>query len=170
MDHVRSWTGRFRKALIIENPSEILDEELVRQGFEVERLKNAPSEDELARILATGGHHLLYKRSAVEVTERGHQPEPGQGIGRVNFDFDGGEAWDHRRKLGPRSAPARSSAKVILDGCVSHFADGSVRQAVSPSAGELNTRLASATPASIVSVESALPLTPAAVEMRSRCA
>lgn len=76
MDHVRSWTGRFKKALIIENPSEILDEELVRQGFEVERLKNAPNEAELARILSAGRHHLLFKRSAVEVTEQVLQASP----------------------------------------------------------------------------------------------
>ncbi len=70
MQNVRSWSGRFRKALVIENPSELLDEELARQGFQVERLKEAPSEDELARILSEGGHHMLFKRSAVEVTEK----------------------------------------------------------------------------------------------------
>jgi len=70
MENVRSWSGRFKKALIIENPSEVLDEELLRQGFEIERLKVAPSEEELACVLAAGGHDILFKRSAVEVTEQ----------------------------------------------------------------------------------------------------
>lgn len=68
--HTRLWNGRFKRALVIENPSEILDEELTRQGFEVQRLKEAPSEDELVRILEQGQHHLIFKRSVVEITER----------------------------------------------------------------------------------------------------
>lgn len=66
----RRWNGRFNKALVIENPSEVLDRELISQGFEVQRLKDAPSNDELVRILKEGQHHLLFKRSAVEVDER----------------------------------------------------------------------------------------------------
>lgn len=66
----RRWSGRFNKALVLENPSEILDAELASQGFEVERINDAPREDELVRILAEGQHHLLFKRSRVEVSER----------------------------------------------------------------------------------------------------
>jgi len=66
----RTWQGRFTKALVLENPSEVLDEELRRQGIEVERIKDAPTEDELVALLERGQHHLLFKRSVVEVNER----------------------------------------------------------------------------------------------------
>jgi D-3-phosphoglycerate dehydrogenase len=66
----RRWHGRLKKALVIENPSEVLDEELKSQGFEVQRLKEAPSEDELVRVLEAGQHHLIFKRSVVEINER----------------------------------------------------------------------------------------------------
>lgn len=67
---VRQWQGRFTKALVLENPSEVLDDELRRQGIEVQRVKDAPNEDELVRLLEQGQHHLLFKRSVVEVNER----------------------------------------------------------------------------------------------------
>lgn len=66
----RRWNGRFTKALVLENPSEVLDAELRQQGFEVERIKDAPTEDELVRILEAGQHHLLFKRSVVEINDR----------------------------------------------------------------------------------------------------
>ncbi|MCC6619657.1 MAG: 3-phosphoglycerate dehydrogenase [Deltaproteobacteria bacterium] len=69
-DGPRQWQGRFTRALVLENPSEVLDQELARQGIEVQRIKDAPSEDELVRLLAEGQHHLLFKRSVVEVNER----------------------------------------------------------------------------------------------------
>jgi D-3-phosphoglycerate dehydrogenase len=68
--HTRLWSGRFKRALVIENPSELLDSELQRQGIEVQRLKEAPTEDELVRILEEGQHHLIFKRSVVEVNDR----------------------------------------------------------------------------------------------------
>lgn len=66
----RREVGRLTRALVVENPSEVLDQELRRQGIEVERLKDAPTEDELVRILERGQHHLLFKRSVVEVNDR----------------------------------------------------------------------------------------------------
>lgn len=66
----RLWDGRMKRALVIENPSELLDAELTRQGIEVQRLKEAPTEDELVRILGEGQHHLIFKRSVVEINER----------------------------------------------------------------------------------------------------
>ena len=66
----RRWSGRFKKALVLENPSEVLDAELRAQGIDVQRIKDAPSEDELVRLLSEGQHHLLFKRSVVEVNER----------------------------------------------------------------------------------------------------
>jgi len=66
----RRWSGRFTKALVLENPSEVLDAELRAQGFDVERIKDAPTEDELVRILEKGQHHLVFKRSVVEINDR----------------------------------------------------------------------------------------------------
>jgi len=70
VDAPRQWQGRFTRALVLENPSEVLDQELERQGIQVQRIKDAPTEDELVRLLAEGQHHLLFKRSVVEVNER----------------------------------------------------------------------------------------------------
>lgn len=66
----RRWSGRFKKALVLENPSEVLDAELKAQGIDVQRIKDAPTEDELVRLLSEGQHHLLFKRSVVEVNDR----------------------------------------------------------------------------------------------------
>ncbi len=66
----RRWNGRLTKALVLENPSEVLDEELRRQGIDVQRIKDAPTEDELVRILEAGQHHVIFKRSLVEINDR----------------------------------------------------------------------------------------------------
>jgi D-3-phosphoglycerate dehydrogenase len=66
----RHWHGRFDSALIIENPDPLLDQRLLEMGIRPHRIADAPSEDELVRILAEGQHHLIFKRSKVEITER----------------------------------------------------------------------------------------------------
>ncbi|MGM0576557.1 MAG: NAD(P)-dependent oxidoreductase [Myxococcota bacterium] len=66
---LRQWKGRFEKALILENPDPILDDELRRLGIEPHRIPDAPDEAELVRLLEEGQHNLLFKRSRVEVTE-----------------------------------------------------------------------------------------------------
>jgi D-3-phosphoglycerate dehydrogenase len=68
--NARSWQGALTKALIIENPDPSLDEALLKLGIEPHRLPEPPDEDELVRILAEGQHHLIYKRSQVEINER----------------------------------------------------------------------------------------------------
>ncbi|MCB9728783.1 MAG: 3-phosphoglycerate dehydrogenase [Deltaproteobacteria bacterium] len=66
----RHWNGRFQRALIIENPDPLLDERLREMGIEPHRVADAPDEDELVRLLQEGQHHLIFKRSKVEITER----------------------------------------------------------------------------------------------------
>ena len=66
----RQWTGRFKKALIVENPDPTLDDHLRKLGIEPHRVDDAPDEDELVRILEEGQHQLIFKRSRVLITER----------------------------------------------------------------------------------------------------
>ncbi len=65
---VRVRSGPFRRALVVEHPDAVLDEQLAEDGIEVERLHEVPDETALARILREGGHELLFKRSRVPVT------------------------------------------------------------------------------------------------------
>lgn len=67
----RVWKGKFKKALVLENPHASLDEYLRSEGIEVERMNEPPtSEDELIEVLRSGGHNLIYKRSRVQITRR----------------------------------------------------------------------------------------------------
>lgn len=65
----RHWSGRLRRALVLENPDPSLDAHLASLGIAVERLSTPPSEAELTEILRRGQHHFLFKRSRVEITE-----------------------------------------------------------------------------------------------------
>ena len=65
----RQWSGRLTKALIIENPDPSLDAHLAEMGIEPHRIKDAPTEEELIRVLSEGQHNLIFKRSKVEITE-----------------------------------------------------------------------------------------------------
>ena len=69
-------SGRLTRALIIENPDRSLDDELRALGITPQRLNHPPDEDELCRVLAEGKHHLIYKRSGVEITDRVVQASP----------------------------------------------------------------------------------------------
>lgn len=71
MDAVRIFKSPFKKALILENPSKLLDELLRRQGIEPERLPEEATMDREAVIarLREGQHDLIYKRSRFEVDE-----------------------------------------------------------------------------------------------------
>jgi D-3-phosphoglycerate dehydrogenase len=67
----RRLNGRFRSALVLENPHESLDDELRAQGIEVERLPESATRDRdyvLSR-LREGHHDLLFKRSRFIVDE-----------------------------------------------------------------------------------------------------
>lgn len=73
----RIWRGRFKKALVIENPHPSLDGYLQKLGIEVERIDAPPSEeDALVEILQRGRHNLIFKRSSVQITERMVQAAP----------------------------------------------------------------------------------------------
>jgi D-3-phosphoglycerate dehydrogenase len=61
--------GPLRRALILENPDPVLDEELRGQGIEAIRIKDVPSSDELLDLIRTHRPHLLYKRSRVVIDE-----------------------------------------------------------------------------------------------------
>lgn len=71
MDAVRIFRKPFTKALILENPSPVLDEQLRAQGIEPERLPEEATMDRDAVIacLREGQHDLLYKRSRFEVDD-----------------------------------------------------------------------------------------------------
>lgn len=65
---LRTWSGPFRKALVVEHPDPILDGLLAADGFEVERMQEVPDEAGLIAALRRGGHQVLLKRSRVPVT------------------------------------------------------------------------------------------------------
>ncbi len=65
---LRSFTGPFRKALVVEHPDVVLDELLEAEGLLVDRATEVPDEAGLIRMLQAGGHHVLFKRSRVPVT------------------------------------------------------------------------------------------------------
>ena len=64
----RRLNNALQKALIVENPSMVLDEKLRESGIEVKRLKKTPNEQELIQALNEFGAQALFKRSRVEVT------------------------------------------------------------------------------------------------------
>ena len=72
----RQWSGQLSRALVLENPDPSLDALLGAMGIEVERIPDAPNEDELVAILERGQHQLIYKRSRVQITERVIQASP----------------------------------------------------------------------------------------------
>src|SRR5262245_31530222 len=60
--------GPFARALVVEEPSEVLDDLLREQGMEVVRFKGSPAEGELVSLLRKHGAQVLFKRSQVAVT------------------------------------------------------------------------------------------------------
>lgn len=71
MEAVRIFRTPFRKALILENPSPLLDELLRKQGIEPDRQPEEATldRDGIIRRLAEGGHDLLFKRSRFVVDD-----------------------------------------------------------------------------------------------------
>ncbi|MEM6646117.1 MAG: NAD(P)-dependent oxidoreductase [Bacteroidota bacterium] len=61
----------FSKALILENPSPALDDLLLQQGIEPERLPEAATQDRalVLRRLAEGQHDLIFKRSRFAIDD-----------------------------------------------------------------------------------------------------
>jgi D-3-phosphoglycerate dehydrogenase len=70
IDGVRHLRGHFKKALVLENPDDSLDEYLDQQGIETERYPRGVDEDKVVERLKEGQHDLLFKRSQFEVNRR----------------------------------------------------------------------------------------------------
>ncbi len=64
----RVFSGRLKKALVVESPDPVLDELLLLEGIEVDRRGEVPDEATLAKWLRDGQHDVLFKRSRVPVT------------------------------------------------------------------------------------------------------
>ena len=67
---IRRWRGSLKSALVVENPSALLDKALRDAGMEVVRLDQTPDEDELMEALLKTKSQALFKRSKVPVTRR----------------------------------------------------------------------------------------------------
>jgi hypothetical protein len=64
---IRSCSGPFTRALVVEHPDVVLDELLAADGLRVERAAEVPDEAGLIRMTNAGGHQVLFKRSRVPV-------------------------------------------------------------------------------------------------------
>ena len=71
MTDVRIFDGGFKKALILENPSKVLDERLTAQGIVADRLPESATLDRDAVIarLKSEQHDLIFKRSRFEIDD-----------------------------------------------------------------------------------------------------
>ena len=66
----RLFTGPVKKALIVENPSPVIDAHLRNAGLEVRRLETVPNEEGLIKAINDFGAQAVFKRSRVEITRR----------------------------------------------------------------------------------------------------
>ena len=66
----RLFTGTVKKALIVENPSPVIDSHLQDAGIEVLRLETVPNEAGLIEAINQFGAQAVFKRSRVEITRR----------------------------------------------------------------------------------------------------
>jgi D-3-phosphoglycerate dehydrogenase / 2-oxoglutarate reductase len=66
----RILNGGIEKALVLENPSDLLDSLLRKEGFTVRRLSKTPAEDELIKEVNDFGAQAIFKRSKVAVTRK----------------------------------------------------------------------------------------------------
>lgn len=71
MTKVRIFENGFKRALILENPSKVLDERLRELGIEPERMSESDTLDrkKIIETLKKGQHDLIYKRSRFVVDE-----------------------------------------------------------------------------------------------------
>ena len=67
---LKYWNGAIHRALIMENPSKIIDETLKNEGMDVYRLSYIPNEDQLIEEINKVGAQVVFKRSQVEITRR----------------------------------------------------------------------------------------------------
>lgn len=66
----RIYTGPIKRALVLENPADVLDEQLEGAGVSVTRLASIPSTDELIERLQKERTQVIFKRSRTPVTRR----------------------------------------------------------------------------------------------------
>ena len=66
----RVLNGQLQRALVVENPSPLLDDLLRGQGVEVLRLDRIPPEDELIDIMQEHRIQVIFKRSKVSVSRK----------------------------------------------------------------------------------------------------
>lgn len=62
--------GELKRALVVENPSPVLDDLLRAQGVDVLRLNSIPSENELIAIMQEHRSQVIFKRSKVSVSRK----------------------------------------------------------------------------------------------------
>lgn len=67
MFHTRIASGPLNRALVLENPDPILDEELRACGWDVVRVPTTPDRQALTALLQEHRPHALFKRSRVEI-------------------------------------------------------------------------------------------------------
>ena len=91
---IRSFSGVFRKALVVEHPDPVLDELLAADGLLVERAVEVPDEDGLIEMLRQGGYQVLFKRSRVPVTRKVIERCPD--LGAVQLCCIGDDSVDKR--------------------------------------------------------------------------
>ena len=61
--------GPLTRALVVEEPSPVLDDLLRAGGMDVVRYEGSPDEDRLTALLAEHRSQVLFKRSQVPVSE-----------------------------------------------------------------------------------------------------
>ena len=66
----RIWNGGITRALILENPAEILDSLLEAQGFQVKRLSKTPPENRLIKEINDFQAQVVFKRSKVVISRK----------------------------------------------------------------------------------------------------
>ncbi len=65
----RTLLGPLQRAIVVENPSSVLDEQLRAAGVTVTRA-DTPSTDELIALIQQTGAQAIFKRSRVAVSRR----------------------------------------------------------------------------------------------------
>ena len=70
VDGVRFLKSNFKKAMVLENPDESLDEYLAEQGIETERYPRGVDPEKVIERLEEGQHDLIFKRSRFQVDRR----------------------------------------------------------------------------------------------------
>ena len=68
MSYTKYHNGSLKTALVVEQPSPLLDTYLQEQGMEVHRLGYVPNEEQLIAEINRVQAHAVFKRSRVKIT------------------------------------------------------------------------------------------------------